>query len=180
MTALRALVPVAGGLAVAFAAALVCLALHTPLPWMLGPLVAVAATRIAGCSVEAPSGGRQVGQWLIGTALGLYFSPLVAQRVSGVWWLLILGAIFAIAVGYFSGYLLSILGGTDRTTALFASVPGGAAEMAVLGERFGARVDQVAAAQSFRILIVVVTIPSAFAALGLHGADPFVAASSPA
>jgi membrane AbrB-like protein len=50
--------------------------------------------------------------------------------------------------------------------------------MAVLGERFGARVDQVAAAQSFRILIVVVTIPSAFAALGLHGADPFLAASS--
>ena len=145
---------------------------------MLGPLVAVAATRVAGWSVDAPPGGRQVGQWLIGTALGLYFSPLVAQRVGGFLWLLILGAIFAIAVGYFSGYLLSILGGTDRTTALFASVPGGAAEMAVLGERFGARVDQVAAAQSFRILIVVVTIPSAFAALGLHGADPFLAASS--
>ena len=50
--------------------------------------------------------------------------------------------------------------------------------MVVLGERFGARVDQVAAAQSFRILIVVVTIPSAFAALGLHGADPLLAASS--
>jgi membrane AbrB-like protein len=91
---------------------------------------------------------------------------------------LLLGAIFAIAVGYFCGYILSILGGTDRTTAVFASVPGGAAEMAVLGERFGARVDQVAAAQSFRILLVVVTIPSVFAALGLHGADPFPAASS--
>ncbi len=39
--------------------------------------------------------------------------------------------------------------------AIFASVPGGAAEMSVLGERFGARVDRVAAAQSLRILIVV-------------------------
>ena len=178
MTALRDLVPVAGGLAVALAAALACVALHTPLPWMLGPLVAVAATRVAGWPVDAVPGGRQVGQWLIGTALGLYFSPMVAQRVGGFVWLLILGAIFAIALGYFCGYLLSILGGTDRTTAVFASVPGGAAEMAVLGERFGARVDQVAAAQSFRILIVVVTIPSAFAALGLHGADPFLAARS--
>src|SRR5438105_765443 len=124
MPALRALVPVVGGVAVALGAALVCIALHTPLPWMLGPLIAVAATRVAGWPVEPPPGGRQVGQWLIGTALGLYFSPLVAQSVGGFLWLLILGAIFAIAVGYFSGYLLSILGGTDRTTAIFASVPG--------------------------------------------------------
>src|ERR1700716_1288002 len=178
MTALGDFVPVAGALAVALAAALVCVALHTPLPWMLGPLVAVAATRVAGWHVDAVPGGRQVGQWLIGTALGLYFSPTVAERVGGFWWLLILGAIFAIAVGYFCGYLLSILGGTDRTTAVFASVPGGAAEMAVLGERFGARVDQVAAAQSIRILLVVVTIPSVFAALGLHGADAFLSGAS--
>jgi len=168
MTTLRALVPVCGGLAVSLAAALACVALHTPLPWMIGPLLAVAATRVAGWPVDALPGGRQAAQWIIGTALGLYFSPLVAQRVSGFVWLLVLGALFAIAVGYLCGYLLSVLGGTDRTTAVFASVPGGAAEMAVLGERFGARVDQVAAAQSIRILLVVVTIPSVFAALGLH------------
>jgi uncharacterized protein len=174
----RDLVPGTGGLAVGLGAALTCEAFHTPLPWMIGPLLAVAATRVAGWSVSAPPGGRQVGQWIIGTALGLYFTPLVAERVSGFIWLLVLGALFAIAVGYICGYFLSVLGGTDRTTAVFASVPGGAAEMAVLGERFGARVDEVAAAQSFRILLVVVTIPSAFAALGLHGADPFLAASS--
>jgi uncharacterized protein len=174
----RAFVPAAGGLAVALAAALACDTLHAPLPWMIGPLLAVAGTRVAGWPVAAAPGGRQVGQWIVGTALGLYFSPLVAQRVSSFVWLLLLGAIFAIAVGYLCGYILSILGGTDRTTAVFASVPGGAAEMAVLGERFGARVDQVAAAQSFRLLLVVVTIPSVFAALGLHGADPFLAAGS--
>jgi len=178
MMSLRALVPAVGGLAVALAAALACDALHTPLPWMIGPLLAVAGTRVAGCPVSALVGGRQVAQWVIGTALGLYFTPMVAQRVSGFVWLLILGALFAILVGYICGYILSILGGTDRTTAVFASVPGGAAEMAVLGERFGARVDQVAAAQSFRILLVVVTIPSVFAALGLHGADPFLAAGT--
>ena len=172
----RAFIPAAGGLAVALAAALACDTLHVPLPWMIGPLLAVAGTRVAGWPVAAAPGGRQVGQWIVGTALGLYFSPLVAQRVSSFVWLLFLGAVFAIAVGYFCGYILSILGGTDRTTAVFASVPGGAAEMAVLGERFGARVDQVAAAQSFRLLLVVVTIPSVFAALGLHGADPFLAA----
>jgi len=162
----------------ALVAGFACDALHTPLPWMIGPLLAVAGARVAGRPVSAPAGGRQVAQWIIGTALGLYFTPAVAQRVSGILWLLVLGALFAIAVGYFCGYILSILGRTDRTTAVFASVPGGAAEMAVLGERFGARVDEVAAAQSLRILLVVVTIPSVFAVLGLHGADLFLAAGS--
>ena len=175
---LHALVPPAGALGIALAAALLCDALHTPLPWMIGPMVAIAAVRICGVHVTAPRGGRQAGQWIIGTALGLYFTPAVIERVGTIAWLLVVGALFAIALGYVCGYLLSTLGGTDRTTAVFASVPGGAAEMTVLGERFGARVDQVAAAQSLRILIVVVTIPSIYAALKLHGADPFLPGAS--
>ena len=45
--------------------------------------------------------------------------------------------------------------------------------MAVLGERFGARVDEVAAAQSLRMLMVVLVIPSLFVLLELRGADAF-------
>jgi membrane AbrB-like protein len=166
-----------GALAVALAAALLSVALHLPLPWMIGPMVAIAAVRMCGVHLTAPRGGRQAGQWIIGTALGVYFTPQVLERVGGIAWLLIAGALFAIALGYVCGYLLAALAGTDRTTAIFASVPGGAAEMSILGERYGARVDQVAAAQSLRILIVVVTIPSIYAALQLHGVDPFPTAS---
>lgn len=175
---LHGLLPPAGALAIALAAGLLCDALHTPLPWMIGPMLAIATVRVCGLHVTAPRGGRQAGQWIIGTALGLYFTPLVVERVGGIVWLLLVGALFAIALGYVCGYLLSALAGTDRTTAMFASVPGGAAEMAILGERYGARVDEVAAAQSLRILIVVVTIPSIYVALKLHGGDPFSAASS--
>jgi membrane AbrB-like protein len=145
-----------------------------PIPWMLGPLIGVAALRIAGKPVGAPPGGRQIGQWVIGTALGLYFTPAVVREVADSWWLLALGAAFAIGLGYLGGLILSRLGGVDRTTAVFASVPGGAAEMWVLAERFGARGDRVAAAQSLRIMIVVIVIPFAYAALGLHGADVYV------
>jgi membrane AbrB-like protein len=90
--------------------------------------------------------------------------------------LLAAAAVFAIVVGYVGGIALASLARTDRTTGIFASVPGGAAEMAILGERFGARVDQVAAAQSLRILLVVVIVPYAFALIGVHGADPYVPA----
>jgi membrane AbrB-like protein len=161
-------------LAVGAAAGAVCSYLRTPIPWMLGPLVTVALLRVTGARVGAPPGGRQVGQWIIGTSLGLYFTPHVVREVAGWWWLLALGAVFAIGLGYGGGVLLARLARIDRTTGIFASVPGGAAEMSVLGERFGARVDRVAAAQSLRILIVVLLVPFAYAALGLHGADAYV------
>jgi hypothetical protein len=161
------------GLAIGLAGGLICATAHTPLPWLIGPLVAVAACRFAGGTCVAPAGGRQAGQWLIGTALGLYFTPTVSAMVLRVWWLLLLAGAFALALGYLCGFLLNAMTRVGRTTAVFASVPGGAAEMAVLGERYGARVDVVAAAQSLRIMLVALVIPSVFAGLALHGTDAF-------
>jgi membrane AbrB-like protein len=167
---LRALAALAIGATAGFA----CSLLHTPIPWMLGPLFSLAFLRVAGVDIGVPTPVRYGGQWLIGTALGLYFTPQVVREVAGLWYLLLAGAVFAVAVGYVSALALTRMTGLDRTTALFASVPGGAAEMAVLGERFGARVDRVAAAQSLRMLIVVAVIPAVYTLLGVHGADPYV------
>lgn len=171
---LRTMLPPVGGLMLGAAAGWVCSRLGTPIPWMMGPLVTVALLRVAGASVSAIPGGRQVGQWIIGTALGLYFTPAVVREVVGWWPLLAVGAVFAIALGYAAGIALARMAAIDRTTAIFGSVPGGAAEMSVLGERFGARVDRVASAQGIRLIIVVTTVPTAFALLGVHGADPYV------
>jgi membrane AbrB-like protein len=161
------------GLAVGLVGGLLASIAHVPLPWLIGPLVAVVASRFAGAEASALPGGRQAGQWIIGTALGLYFTPEVAALVGRLWWLLLLGGAFALALGYLCGYLLHALAGVDRTTAVFASVPGGAAEMSFLGERYGARVEVIAAAQSLRIAIVVLTLPALFTSLGLHGTDSF-------
>ncbi len=161
-------------LAIGALAGYLCTLLHTPIPWMLGPLFSIAFLRIAGVAIAAPAASRYLGQWVIGTSLGLYFTPLVVREVGGLWYLLVAGALFAIVLGYVSGIALSRLAHLDRTTGIFASVPGGAAEMAVLGERFGGRMDRIAAAQSLRILIVVALVPGAITALGVHGTDPYV------
>lgn len=173
-----AALPSVKGLAIGLVAALVFAALRAPLPWLVGPLLALAACRVGGINCGAPPIGRQAGQWIIGTALGLYFTPVVGSIVLRLWWLLLIGAFFALALGYFCGYVLNRLARVDLTTAVFASVPAGAAEMAVLGERYGARIDEVAAGQSLRLMLVVVVIPWIFAALGLHGADAFQAGTT--
>jgi hypothetical protein len=155
-----------------------CVLLHTPIPWMLGPLAALAALRLAGVDLAAPRPARYLGQWIIGTSLGLYFTPAVVAHVAQLWWLLVLGAVFAIALGYVSGLALARLARIDRTTGIFASVPGGAAEMGTLGERFGGRVDRIAAAQSLRILVVVAIVPAAITAAGVTGSDAYAQGTS--
>ena len=153
--------------------------LRLPLPWMIGPLAAMACCNFAGTALRAPRGGREFGQIVIGTALGLYFTPLVAREVISYWPLLLLAGLFAVALGACAGWILSHAAGIDRTTAFFASVAGGAAEMTLLGERYGARPDHVALAQSLRILAVVIVVPFALTYSGAHGSEIFQATASP-
>jgi membrane AbrB-like protein len=144
-------------------------ALRLPLPWMIGPLAAMAACNFAGTALRAPRGARELGQIVIGAALGLYFTPDVAREVTSYWHLLLLAGAFAILLGAMAGWVLGRTAGIDRTTAFFASVAGGAAEMTILGERFGARPDLVALGQSIRILAVVVVVPFALTYSGARG-----------
>ncbi|CAI8875923.1 putative ammonia monooxygenase [compost metagenome] len=52
--------------------------------------------------------------------------------------------------------------GEDKATAFFSSKPGGSAEMVNLALRNGAQLSRVAAAQSLRVVIVVLTVPASF------------------
>jgi membrane AbrB-like protein len=144
-----------------------------PLPWMTGPLVAMAVLNFAGAGMRAAPAGRALGQILIGSALGLYFTPPVAREVLSYWPLLAAAALIAIGLGALCGWVLGRTTGTDATSAFFASVPGGAAEMTLLGERYGAKVERIALAQSLRIVVVVIAVPFALTYSGAHGSDAY-------
>ena len=164
----------AGGLLLAIAAGSVCAWLRTPLPWMIGPLFAVAIARLSGVQVTALPWWRYAGQWIIGTALGLYFTPVVVRQVLSLAPWMVVAGVYALCSGMICGLALAKVANVDRRTAFFASVPGGATEMSILAERFGARTDLVAVAQSLRIVIVVSAIPFLFTMINVHGTDPYV------
>jgi membrane AbrB-like protein len=172
----RAFIP---ALLLALVAALACVWLDTPLPWLIGPLFATAGACMLGAPLSAPVRAREAGQWAIGTALGLYFSaPVLAVLARYAGWIA-LAVVFALALGAAGSWLLRRLSGTDHATAFFAMAVGGASEMAVQGERHGALVDRVAAAHSLRIMMVVGTIPFIVRALHADAALPaFVPAAA--
>lgn len=146
-------------------------ALGVPLPWMIGPLFAVAGAQMAGARLHALPGGRHAGQWVIGTALGLYFSPLVVAELAAHAPLLGGAALAALALGALCALLTLRLARVDAPTAFFASLPGGASEMAHLADRWGGAVDRIAAAHALRILLVVSVVPFALTFAGAQGAD---------
>lgn len=159
-------------LLVALCAALLCQWLRTPIPWMIGPMLATAGCSLAGWPTRSAHVLRNGGQWVIGTSLGLYFTPQVGALVVSLWWAIALGIVWALALGFLFGAWLhrqhahGLMHGaashsaqTVRATSYFAGAIGGASEMTLLAERAGARTDLVAAAHSLRLLLVVILLP---------------------
>ena len=133
-----------------------------PLPWMVGSLLAIILVRcLTPWQLPEIPNGRKCGQWIIGVGIGLHFTPAILEQVSGHFGLILFGALFTTASSVISVWLLR-RSGEDRATAFFASMPGGSGEMVNLGARNGAVLSQVAAAQSLRVLAVVLCVPALF------------------
>jgi hypothetical protein len=110
---LHHLTRVALTLLLALAAAELCVWLNTPIPWMLGPLLATAVASVLGAPTRSEHMLRNAGQWVIGAALGLYFTPQVSALVVSLWWAIVLAVLWALA-----------LGGSDRHCELLVRIPG--------------------------------------------------------
>lgn len=144
----------------------------SPLPWMLGPLLTVAGLKVLGVRLEVPNQLRYAGQWVVGTGIGLYFTPQVLEHVPRLLPWVGLALVVSMALSIVAAKAMVHLGKVDPVTALYASFLGGAAEMANLAERAGARADRVAASQTLRVMLIVVLVPFAFRGLGIQGAEP--------
>jgi len=132
-----------------------------PLPWMVGSLLAVIAVRCSGWLVSEMPRGRQVGQWIVASAIGLHFTGEVMREVLAHFGVILAGAVGTLLLGLIGIFIL-LRSGSDRATAFFASMPGGASEMVVLANRHQAEAASVAAAHSLRLLLVVLIVPALF------------------
>lgn len=135
--------------------------LDTPIPWMIGPMVAVAAINLCGVRVHSVPYGRQMGQVIIGSAVGLYFTPPVVAALGAHLGAIVLATLSAFLIGGLGALTMTRVSGVDGKSAFFASIPGGAMAMAVLAQHYGARIPPVAVAHSLRVSIVIIVVPFA-------------------
>ncbi|HUH86042.1 MAG TPA: AbrB family transcriptional regulator [Stellaceae bacterium] len=157
------------GLAVGAVAGFLLGLVQAPLPWLIGPLLAMAALRLAAAPADPVPGARQLGQVIVGVAIGLYFTAEVLGELASHTAIMLVTSLATLLLGAATAVVLSRLGRIDLKTAYFCSMPAGAAEMAVLGDRHGAQAAPIALSQSLRIAVIVLTVPQAVNAFGSAG-----------
>jgi uncharacterized membrane protein AbrB (regulator of aidB expression) len=126
-------------LLLALCAALLCVALGTPLPWMIGPLLATALATIFRQPTQSAIPLRNAAQCTLGAALGLYFTPTITALVLSLWWAIAIGIVWSLLLGWGFGLWLHKLNaphlrGLTRSTTWFAGAIGGASEMTLLAD----------------------------------------------
>jgi len=157
------------GLVLCILGAKLFLLMDTVLPWMIGPMVTMALASMFALPVARPPLALPVGQLIVGCALGLFFTDAVLLQVWELMPYLVAASLFAFVLGGVSAALLKKLSGCDASTAFFASLPGGAAEMSNLAAVLGGRNDWVAAAHALRVVMVVLAVPPLLTLSGVHG-----------
>jgi len=152
--------------------------LWLPLPWFTGPLLTLALANMSGARLPGLPHARDAGQWIIGIALGLYFTPTVTREIVRLAPWIVVNFGFVLMLGLMGAWLLRRLSAESAITCFFAAPIGGASEMAAQAERHGGRVDRVAAAHSLRIMMVSLIVPFALQWLGVRGVDPYAPAEA--
>ena len=130
--------------------------LRQPNPWMLGPLIVCAAASVAfDLHLGLPDGLGQVGQWLIGCALGCHFDRAFFRSAPGFLARILLFTLLAMAAAALLAEGLGWLAGEDRTSLMLGMMPGGITELCLTAEALHLSVALVTALQVLRLFLVM-------------------------
>lgn len=136
----------------------------TPLPWLLGAMVATAAAmamgvRVAGRDLDFPQPFRLAFITIIGVAIGGSATPEMWREL-GAWWpSLGMVAIFVGLSQTVNYQIFRRIAGYDRPTAYYCSTPGGLIESVQLGEEAGGNPALLTVQHFSRITITVTLVP---------------------
>jgi membrane AbrB-like protein len=114
---------------------------------------------LAGAPVRLIPWGRPAGTVVVGASTGLQFTATVVAKLVTLLPLIIATAFVSTFVGAIGGLLYMRLTGVDRTTAFFATVPGGVVETTTLAPQYGGQLEPIMVAQTTRVALIVVFAP---------------------
>ncbi len=141
-----------------------------PLGWMIGAMIATTAAAALGAPIAMPVGFRHFMVTVLGIMLGSGFSPEMLERI-GEWALSLASlALYAAAAGGAGLFYFRRICGYDAVTAYFSAMPGGLAEMVLVGTEMGGDARVISLTHAARVMLVVLALPFAFQVM--IGYDP--------
>jgi uncharacterized protein len=153
-------------------------AVHMPLAWVLGAMLAVAvASLLSGRMLAQPATLRRLAQGCIGLAIGLAFTPQIWQLLGGLAPWVVLGAASALALSVLAAPVIQRMARVDGPTAIYCVALGASSEMVLQARRAGADGASVACAHAVRIILVTGCLALLIGGIGPPAIAP---ASTPA
>ncbi|MGI9390382.1 MAG: AbrB family transcriptional regulator [Boseongicola sp.] len=135
--------------------AVIAVQVGIPLPWMLGPMIAVTAAAVLSVPIAAPMTLRKILLPILGVMLGAGFHPGIFGQISN-WTITVAALPVYIAAAFGFAYMFyRKIGRYDPVTAYYSSAPGGLNDMMILGAEAGGDERRIALAHASRILVVV-------------------------
>lgn len=147
--------------------ALIATIFSMPLPYLFGSLTASALLvqlqhRAGPSPRKLPQSIRQFFIAIVGIMIGQSFSPGFWEEIETLW-VSLLGVVVYVTLAFGAGYFIfRKLGKLDRTTALFAAMPGGLNEAILMGEQANGNVRLIALQHFVRVILVVFLVPMSF------------------
>src|SRR5882762_11183652 len=133
-----------------------------PAGWLAGSMVFAAVAALAGRPIQVPSALARVCSVVLGIAIGGVVTPETLRGMM-TWPLSIAMVVVSVAVATLATFAyLTRLHGWNTLTAMFASVPGGLAQVMALAaeERRNCDMRGVAIVQTLRVMILTVVVPA--------------------
>ncbi len=141
-------------------------ALDLPLPWMLGAIFGVILASRLPVSLARPHRRfLDPARMILGLAIGSQFSPETIGQLDQYLTSLVFLVPFVALTGLAGWVYFRKVAGLDPATAFLCAMPGGIAELVIVGEEIGADTRKLALVQGIRILVLVYTLPFVAGAL---------------
>lgn len=135
-------------------------AIHSPLPWLIGALVATVACVFFGVkTLWLPRWFRQIGLIVIGISLGLRMTPEIWGAMTGHIGLMLIATILTIFISLGNAWVFHKVSKVDAITAIFSNIPGGLSEMVTIGQTVGGNQQVISIFHSLRAVIIVLCTP---------------------
>lgn len=137
--------------------------LRQPNPWLLGPILFAAAGAVwLDLPLSLPPGTSELGQWLIGSALGCHFSREFFRRAPRFLALVLGATLLAMCAAALAAEALGWLGALDQRSLMLGMMPGGIAELSLTAEALALSVPLITGLQVLRLMCVLFLAEPAF------------------
>jgi uncharacterized protein len=135
--------------------------LHLPIPWLLGPMIAVliGSNTFKG-RYEWPGQVRNAGMIIVGYTIGLSLTASALREMSHQLPFMLLLTMILLLMCAGIAYIVSKLSDTNYRTALLGSIPGGLTQVIALAEETeGINLTVVTVTQVIRLMMIIICVP---------------------